>query len=32
VAFFLFAVLCVTGIFFSLVRCSEPDNPETCVR
>jgi hypothetical protein len=32
VAFLLFAVLCVSGIYFSFVRYSEPDHPDTSVR
>jgi len=32
VAFSLFAVLCITGIFFSLVRCTRSDNPDACER
>jgi len=32
VAFALFAVLCVTGVYFSLVRCRLADNSETCTR
>jgi EmrB/QacA subfamily drug resistance transporter len=32
VAFALFAVLCVTGVFFSLVRCAGTDNNGACER